>query len=391
MFIELHLLQNFAPSCLNRDDTNSPKDCVFGGARRARISSQCIKRAIRTRAMTSESLAGLAGVRTKRLHDVLARNLVKAGKSEDQAAAAAEQAVELMDLKLTEKGTDRLTEYLLFMGKSEIQCLTDAVLKHWEPLAKALEAGKAEKKKDEKKGKKDKKDKKDVPKDLQAALDAVLDGHSAADIAMFGRMLANLPEKNVDAACQVAHALSTHKVDMEMDFYTAVDDLKPDDTSGADMMGTVEFNSACFYRYAVIQVEKLLENLGDDSELAEKTIEAFLTAAIEAIPTGKQNTFAAHNPPSLIFAVVRENGVPWSMANAFETPVRTNGNGILGESTSRLAKYWGNLTRVYGGKPCVAVHVSLEESEGLNGLGSGVENAAELVKAVMTAVRGDLK
>ena len=92
----------------------------------------------------------------------------------------------------------------------------------------------------------------------------------AIDLALFGRMLADLPEKNTDAACQVAHAISTHAVEREFDFYTAIDDLKPDDTSGADMMGTVEFNSACLYRYAVINWDKLVENLQEDGILAKK-------------------------------------------------------------------------------------------------------------------------
>src|SRR5712671_533258 len=128
-------------------------------------------------------------------------------------------------------------------------------------------------------------------------------------------MLADLPENNVDAACQVAHAISTNKIhSMEMDYYTAVDDLKPDDTAGADMIGTVEFNSACFYRYANLDLHQLKVNLQDDADLTKKTAEAFLKAFVNAIPTGKQNTFAAQQKPSLVFAVVRTGG-PMSLAN----------------------------------------------------------------------------
>src|SRR5207248_4571476 len=145
-----------------------------------------------------------------------------------------------------------------------------------------------------------------VPDEVQKAVPALLDGGKAADLALFGRMLADLPEKNVDAACQVAHAISTNKIhSMEMDYYTAVDDIN-NDNPGADMIGTVEFNSACFYRYATLDVAELIGGYRDekktrpfglqgDNELARTTADAFLKAFINAVPTGKQNSFAAHN------------------------------------------------------------------------------------------------
>src|SRR5207237_319172 len=175
MRIEVHVLQNFAPSNLNRDDTGSPKDAEFGGHRRARVSSQCLKRAVRGY-FKSEKLIDAAHLaeRTKRLAGEVAKRLVGKGR----------------------------------------------------PGADALRAAKAEE-----------------------AVKNLLDAGKAADLALFGRMLADLPDNNVDAACQVAHSISTNKIhSVEMDYYTAVDDLKPDDTAGADMIGTVEFNSACFYR-----------------------------------------------------------------------------------------------------------------------------------------------
>src|SRR5690606_30773078 len=160
-----------------------------------------------------------------------------------------------------------------------------------------------------------------------------LDGGRAVDLALFGRMLADLPDRNVDAACQVAHAISTHRVSAEFDYYTAVDDLKPDDTSGADMIGTVEFNSACYYRYANIDLRQLVKNLkGEaeevDAELAEAAVRAFLIASRDAIPTGKQNSFAARNAPSFFLAVVRDRGA-WSLANAFVAPVNGQQEGGL--------------------------------------------------------------
>jgi len=155
--------------------------------------------------------------------------------------------------------------------------------------------------------------------------------------------------KNMDAACQVAHAISTHKVSMEFDFYTAVDDLNPKEETGAGMMGTVEFNSACYYRYANIDLEQLKMNLGNDEELARKTVEAFVRASASAIPTGKQNSFAAQNPPSFILAVLKRGGTPLSLANAFEKPVRPDREGgIVENSIKALDEYWTKLTKAYG-------------------------------------------
>jgi CRISPR system Cascade subunit CasC len=162
-------------------------------------------------------------------------------------------------------------------------------------------------------------------------------------------MLAEKPELSLEAACQVAHAISTHRVTMEMDFYTAVDDLNPEDTAGAGMMGFTGFDSACFYRYARIDWDQLVANLNGDSSLARRTVEGFLRAAVAAVPSGKQTSFAANNPPSLLLAVVRRDGMGWSLANAFERPVRPRGDeGLVAPSVAALDAYWGRLGQVYG-------------------------------------------
>ena len=360
MKIELHMIQNFAPSCLNRDDTNSPKDCEFGGVRRARISSQCIKRAVRScfrsgHLLDSSNLAH----RTKRLHQEVTDRLVKHHKKDaSEAAAAAAAAIRGMGLGL---GDDGKTQYLLFLGETEVDAVVRACAGHWDALLKLKAAEDTDRADDARaaaKGKKGKKDAKSaVPADVAKALQAVLDGGKAADLALFGRMLADMPDKNIDAACQVAHAISTHRVSMEMDFYTAVDDLKPEDTAGADMMGLVGYNSACFYRYAVIDYHQLLacNNLNGDRDLGRKTVEAFLQASIQAIPTGKQNTFAAHNPPAFNLAVVRKNGFPINLANAFLKPVRASEQADLAQgSVNAMAEYWNGVHKVYGSEGLVA-------------------------------------
>jgi CRISPR system Cascade subunit CasC len=146
----------------------------------------------------------------------------------------------------------------------------------------------------------------------------------------------------------VAHAISTNKVEMEFDFFTAIDDFAPNDNQGAAMMGTVEFNSSCFYRYANLDFNQLLRNLGQDSNLALQTLEAFVRGSLLAIPSGKQNSMAARNPPSFALAVVRDGGA-WSLANAFLQPVRPKGDkSLMQRSIEELDRYWGNLAAVYG-------------------------------------------
>ncbi|MBI4504636.1 MAG: type I-E CRISPR-associated protein Cas7/Cse4/CasC, partial [Chloroflexi bacterium] len=291
MFVELHIVQNFAPSNLNRDDTGAPKDCEFGGCRRARISSQCLKRAMHT--AFEKGLLPVENVakRSKRFRKVVGEILVSRGRNATDAERVFDAALGglgiLSEQRKDDEDAETLTEVLLFADQGHLERFAEVCDESWETLSRVYEKVWAPKK-----GKKASKDeaKKAVPEQLKKALSASLDGSRSADIALFGRMLADLPERNVDAASQVAHAISTHKVSVEFDFYTAVDDLKPEDTAGADMLGTVEFNSACFYRYANVDLAELARNLGGDEELARATLEAYLRAAVSAVPTGKQNS-----------------------------------------------------------------------------------------------------
>lgn len=382
MFVELHMLQNFAPSCLNRDDTNSPKDCDFGGYRRARISSQCIKRAIRRHFQDYPLLpqAHLAK-RTKRIVDMLTDKLTAVGKYRETAKAVAETALRSCGLDIKSDGK---TEYLVFLGQGEIAALADACIQHWDELAAAAEEAEVE---GDKKARK-KASKAVVPEEFRKKVDALLNGGKAADLALFGRMLADLPEKNIDAACQVAHAISTNQVSVEFDFYTAVDDLPLREETGAGMMGTVEFNSACFYRYANIDFHQLVKNLGGDQDLARTAVQAFLIAAVQAIPTGKQNSMAAHNPPSLVLAVVREHGL-WSLANAFVEPVRPGREGhLVQKSITSLEDYWQRLVNAFGEdgikkKAALAVDGELSVLKEIQ-----VKTLNELIAAVMAALPG---
>lgn len=355
MFIELHMLQNFAPSNLNRDDTNNPKDCMFGGVRRARISSQCIKRAIRKHSSFSAVTQVPLATRSKYICNEIVANLEGKGYSDKDVENIVKVFVaELLGGIDTEKQKDEgisPTKVLYFFSAEEVEQMAQLIQENLDEMGgivSKLDVEKhiAKKLSDSKNRKLNKYTNKIKPKRGESS------ETSYPDIAMFGRMLANAPTMNIDAACQVAHAISTHRVNMEFDFFTAVDDLQGREETGAGMMGITGFNAATFYRYARIDFNQLVANLGGDVALARKTVEAFLRAAALAVPTGKQNSFAAQNPPSFLMTVPRADGMSWSLANAFEKPVYPSHNqSLLEASVEALAAYWFDLTTFYGEGP----------------------------------------
>jgi CRISPR system Cascade subunit CasC len=359
MIVELHILQHFAPSNLNRDDTGAPKDCLFGGFRRARISSQCIKRAIRMYFQERAVLdAQERAIRTKRLIGTLAERLAAQGRDRAEADRVARRLLESVGVHSMADQPEK-TEYLLFVGQAEIDRLVAVAERYWDDLVVADPAPDDTKRRSRREQKKAAKA--TVPSAVKDEVARILHPPvRAVDLALFGRMIADLPLGRVDAASQVAHAISTHQVSVEFDYYTAVDDL-PQETTGADMIGTVEFNSACYYRYANVDLRQFLRNLDGDRDLARKGLAAFLEAAILAIPTGKQNSFAAQNPPSFVATVVRQHGL-WSLVNAFVRPVRpSDRRDLVQESISALDRYWGELTRMYGTDALEAVYVATHE------------------------------
>lgn len=379
--IEVHLIQNFAPSNLNRDDTGQPKSATFGGFRRARISSQCSKR--RARQMWRESGSVPIGDRTKLLRHELAPSLKAEGRSDDQIGIA-------LDTFLTQfysKMDGEKTAVLLFVSREERDAVRELIDRHWEHLSngKKIEG----------------KDAKNVATELSKA-------KVSADIALFGRMLAEQPARNTDGSCQVAHPISTHRVDMEMDFYTAIDDLNPEDATGAGMMGVVGFNSACYYRYALVDRDQLARNLArkterangswvhpldtEDYAEADEVTRAFLEAMVYSIPTGKQNSFAAQNLPSFGLFVRRQGGVPISLANAFAKPVRPSrdDDDLVGLSVSALTKHWHAVEKVYGTQGMVTTSCfHLGQENRLDGLAdSDVGSVEEAINAVLEAAKG---
>jgi len=342
MFVEVHVIQNYALSNLNRDDTGAPKTCEFGGVRRARISSQCLKRAVRTyfreeAVVPSNQLSR----RTRLLREALIARLTARNVPAEEAANLATAAIEQLGLRLDKDKT----QYLLFLGEQEMDHLAALALEHREALLGGKKGDKA----------------------LQAQFLAALDGGDAVDLALFGRMIADKPEKNVDAAVQMAHAFSTHAVSTEFDFYSAVDDLQrqeSDEGAGAGMLGTTLYNSACYYRYANVDFNQLCTNLGDNEAHAADAVRAFLQGMIHAVPTGKQTGSAAQNPPALIMVTVRKKGL-WSLANAFVKPVRATANeDVILLSAEAMVRHFGDLARLYGTDPFlyagVATYLPLE-------------------------------
>lgn len=377
--IEVHVLQNFAPSNLNRDDTGAPKDAYFGGTRRARVSSQCDKRAVREyfKAQNDEYFAS----RTRRIVDSLIQRIgpqVRGEKSYapenlEKAITVAINCIGSGDKKVKvekdKKNGQLKTDVLLFLSNAETDTLATAIAANFNELLKSKISS-------------------EVAKTITDSLDGIESkSRLTLDIALFGRMLAVMPEKNQNAACQVAHAISTHAVEREFDFYTAVDDLKPEDTAGADMMGTVEFNSACYYRYAVVDWAKLVENLQDNVELAAKGLRTFLQGFVMAEPTGKQNSFAAHNPPEFVAVTVCHDAAPRNLANAFETAIRAKaGESLTRKSAEELAKKGNALERAYPRK-CQTFVLNLASAE-LDGFGNVKGSLDEVLDETLKTVRG---
>ena len=337
-YVDIHIIQSLPPSCVNRDDSGSPKSAVYGGVRRLRVSSQSWKRA--TRLYFNDLLdAKDVGVRTKRVVEVLAERIAEdAPELADAAAALAEKVFAAAKIKLApprgKKDAPQESGYLLFLSTSQIERLAGLAIASARD-GEALDA-------------------KTVKK--------IFKEEHAVDIALFGRMVADDTDLNVDAACQVAHAISTHAAENEYDFFTAVDDDKSrseEEDAGAGMMGTVEFSSATMYRYATVNLDMLVENLGDD-DAALRALEVFIKGFCLSMPTGKQNTFANRTLPEAVVVSVRDDQ-PVSLVGAFEKPIRTNeADGYLARSVEALADHARAIEDNYGLKPLAGFVVALK-------------------------------
>lgn len=330
--VDLHVIQTVPPSNLNRDDTGSPKTAVYGGTRRARVSSQAWKRATRD-AFDSLLDRTELGVRTRRVVELVGNEIAR--QAPELAPRAAELAKAVLDAVGIKTAAPRKADapdesgYLLFLSNRQVIGLAEL----------AVDAARVAA---------------DGPVKIdKAAAKARADREHSVDVALFGRMVADQTDLNVEAAAQVAHALSVHPVSTEYDYFTAVDDHKradEEEDAGAGMIGTVEFNSSTLYRYATVNVDELRNNLGDD-EVTRRAVEAFTRAFVSSMPTGKQNTFANRTLPDAVLIVVRETQ-PVNLVGAFEDAVRDGEKGgRITASVARLADHARELHQAFDENP----------------------------------------
>lgn len=353
-YIDIHIIQNLPPSCVNRDDSGSPKSAIYGGVRRLRVSSQSWKRAAR---LYFDDLldASDVGVRTKRVAGVLAAKIAEdAPELTESALSLAEGVFKTAKIKLSpprgKKNAPQESGYLMFLSAGQIGRLAERAI----TSARGGEA-----------------------LDARTVKKIFKEAH-AVDIALFGRMVADDTDLNVDAACQVAHAISTHAAENEYDFFTAVDDEKSrseeEEDAGAGMMGTVEFSSATMYRYATVNLDMLVKNLGD-GEAALRALEVFIKGFCLSMPTGKQNTFANRTVPETVVVSVREDQ-PVSLVGAFEKPIPQDADrGYVDRSVESLVRYSSTIEENYGLRPLASLVVALQDSEAVSSVGERVSFA----------------
>lgn len=380
-FLQLHLLTSYPPSCLNRDDLNRPKTAVMGGVPRLRVSSQSLKRAWRISDTFHETVSDQMGIRSKelgrRMRDALLNGVALAdllkpgalqtepdGKVSDENATkwAWMIAGEFVDTKSKGGEGDTVdeesevkskkkakksnvsketlkSEQIVFYSQKEIEVLS--------ALIQSLrESGNS-------------------PTAEQLRTIKVKEANGSADLALFGRMLASSPDFNVDAACQVAHAITVHRAAVEDDYFTAVDDLNTrEEDAGSAHIGEQGFGAGLFYSYVCIDCDLLRENLGGNADLTKKTIRALVEASATVAPTGKQNSFATRAWAPYVLAE-RGSRQPRGLSLAFMKPVNEYGEGMIANAVTALDTMRTNLDKVYhSGQPLPSESINALNGEG---------------------------
>lgn len=312
LYVDIHVLQNVPPSCINRDDTGSPKTAKYGGTVRARVSSQAWKHEIRKMFEEIFDMDEI-GVRTRKVPQMIADEMKKLDNSIDDERALKLAVKALGNIGVKTDKEDKAS-VLMFFSLAQAQAMAKLAVEGCN-------------------------DKKEYQKALKES--------PSIDMALFGRMVAADAGLNIDAAVQVAHAISTHTVHNEYDYFTAVDDLIGEDESGAGHLGTVEFNSATLYRYAAVNVKDLYKKLG---ERTFDALQGFVEAFIKSMPTGKQNTFANRTVPDYIYITLRTDQ-PINLCGAYEKPVSGKDGGYLEMSEMALKDYSEKVYRNYACEP----------------------------------------
>lgn len=415
MFVEFHVLRSHAPGNLNRDDLGTPKTASFGGHRRLRLSSQCVKRTWRMSELFRDAVTGddkdaagrLLSERTTLLPVRFAEELKAAGLTEAQVADAVEVIARIGvkskkdeadagdddgDEDEGDDGDDageageagvRETRHLLFISAGDREALRDYFVSHTDALAAVFKT------KSKGKGAKaetvrylDPKEHEKFRKDLAKHMEHKWTG---VDIALFGRFVTSAEIPTVNAALQVAHALGTQRVEIESDYFSAVDDVKQ--TSGAGHIGETEFAASVLYQYACCDWRLLCENLHGDSRVAARALSAVARAATRAVPRGKVNGTAPHNPADYLEVVVRRNA-PVSLANAFLKPVRPQGDDdVMDGSVKALRALSATYASHYDDPKDVVARLVLSTRELPDGPATTVtKSLAELEKTLVSTL-----
>ena len=344
LYVDFHILQTVPPSCINRDDTGSPKTAVYGGVLRARVSSQAWKHAMRTAFAENAQLD--VGKRTKKAAELVKEQILALDPEQKNADKMAKAALKHVGIKSDDKkGTDAL----FFISSAQAKALAELAV-----------GGCTEDEKYEK----------------------ALRENPSADMVLFGRMVAQKASLNYDAAAQVAHSISTHAVQNEYDYFTAVDDCQAEDNAGAGHLGTVEYNSSTLYRYATVNVMELAGRLG--AAQAAETVRAFGEAFLFSMPTGKQNTFANRTLPDAVYVTLREDQ-PVNLCGAFERAVPRSAQGYAEPSKAALTQYAQQMYSSFAEAPAQSFTVG----SGLEAL-APAQTAKAMLDALETAVRDAL-
>ncbi len=334
-FLQIHLLTAYGPANLNRDDLGQPKTAMLGNAQRLRVSSQSLKRAWRTSELFQSALAGHVGKRTKRIGEQALNRMLKGGLDEKRAMEWSKKIAQAFGKLSKEEGRPNLVETLVFVSAEEMSAV--------DALADQLAKDKV------------------APNDEQLKL--LRKGNATADLALFGRMLtsdkdnagaSDRPKFNVEAAAQIAHAVTVHRAAIEDDYFSAVDDFNPSEETGSGHIGDLGFGAGVFYLYACIDRQLLLDNLGGDAALAAQTIAALAECMSTVAPTGKQNSFASRARASFGLAELSDEQ-PRQLIAAFLKPVADDNNDsrdkavdMLDEAVNRMSSLVDRLDRVYG-------------------------------------------
>lgn len=317
--LEYHILQSFPTSCLNRDDVGAPKSAIIGGVPRARVSSQCWKRAVR---LVLHELGVKTASRTRLVSSIIASECKTQGASDEQAQACGDAFANVFAKKVK----DGVSDTMFFISPSEAA----KVAEEYEKVG--FEANKL--------------GAKDV---VKLCKNSINPAHDGLDIALFGRMVANAPEMNVEAAASFAHAISTHESAAEVEFFTAVDDCRGKDESGSGHMGSLEYNSATYYRYVSLDLGQLATNLKAEDRPEEiiKAVEAFTKALFIAVPSARQKTMAAACPWNHAIITLRKGQ---NIQLNFNSPVKMtyDNKDLISLSVKEMDQQVERLEKMYG-------------------------------------------